>query len=67
MKIIFRVHAIERMFERGIGIKEVRAALETGDNIENYPDEAAYPARLVLVRRGRRPLHVVAADNVSAD
>ncbi len=62
MKIIYRIHAIERMFERGIGIKEVRSALETGDAIENYPDDAEYPARLVLANKGRRPLHVVAAD-----
>lgn len=67
MKIIFRIHAIERMFERGIGIKEVRSALEAGENIENYTDATEYPARLVLARRGRRPLHVVAADNMPAD
>jgi hypothetical protein len=67
MKIIFRIHAIERMFERGIGIKEIRAALEAGENIENYADQTEYPARLVLARKGRRALHVVAADNLQAD
>jgi hypothetical protein len=67
MKIIFRIHAIERMFERGIGIKEIRAALETGENIENYAEATEYPARLVLAQRGRRSLHVVAADNLSDD
>jgi hypothetical protein len=67
MKILYRIHAIERMFERGIGIKEVRAAMETGENIENYTDATEYPARLVLSRKGRRALHVVAADNVIDD
>lgn len=67
MKIIFRIHAIERMFERGIGIKEIRAALEAGENIETYPSEAEYPARLVLAKKGRRALHVVAADNIPSD
>jgi hypothetical protein len=67
MKIIYRIHAIERMFERGIGIKEVRAAMETGENIEVYADATEYPARLVLARKGRRPLHVVAADNIATD
>ena len=67
MKIIYRIHAIERMFERGIGVKEIRAALETGEAIENYPDDAAYPGRLILAQRGKRPLHVVAADNTAGD
>ena len=65
MKIIFRIHAIERMFERGIGVKDIRLALENGETIENYADEAAYPGRLILSRRGRRALHVVAADNLA--
>ncbi len=67
MKIMFRIHAIDRMFERGIGIKDIRNALETGQDIENYDDNASYPARLVLSWRGKRPLHVVAADNISGD
>jgi len=67
MKIIFRIHAIERMFERGIGVKDIRIALETGENIEHYPDEAAYPSRLILAKRGKRPLHIVAADNITDD
>ena len=67
MKIIYRIHAIERMFERGIGVKDIRLAMETGEDIENYLDEGAYPGRLVLAWRGKRPLHVVAVDNTSAD
>ena len=67
MKIIFRIHAIERMFERGIGIKDIRLALENGETIENYVDDAAYPGRLILAQRGKRPLHVVAADNAVGD
>ena len=67
MKIIYRIHAIERMFERGIGVKDVRFAMEIGVNIENYADDAAYPGRLILAWRGKRPLHVVAADNLAGD
>jgi len=63
MKIIYRIHAIERMFERTIGTKDIRNALETGEDIEHYEDKAAYQGRLVLARRGKRPLHIVAADN----
>ena len=67
MKIIFRIHAIERMFERSIGVKDIRSALENGETIENYADEAAYPGRLILAQRGKRPLHIVAADNETVD
>lgn len=67
MKINYRIHAVERMFERGISARDIRAALEAGETIESYEDEAAYPARLVLVLRGKRALHVVAADNVAGD
>ena len=64
MKILFRIHAIERMFERGIGISEIRMALEKGENIEHYVDEATYPGRLIMVQNGKKALHVVAADNI---
>ena len=67
MKIIYRIHAIERMFERGIGVKDIRTALENGEDIEFYSDETAYPGRLILAWRGKRPLHVVAADNVAGN
>ena len=65
MKILFRIHAIERMFERGIGISEIRMALEKGENIEHYVDEATYPGRLIIVQNGKKTLHVVAADNTA--
>jgi hypothetical protein len=67
MKIIFRIHAIERMFERGIGISEIRTVLEKGETIEHYVDEATYPGRLITTttKGGKRPLHVVAADNLA--
>jgi len=67
MKIIFRIHAIERMYERGIGISEIRAALEKGEDIEHYVDIATYPGRLILYQTGKKHLHVVAADNQAED
>lgn len=64
MKIIYRIHAIERMFERGIGISEIDAAIKKGEDIEHYIDEAAYPGRLIMHRNGKKNLHVVVADNI---
>jgi len=62
-RITYRVHAIQRMFERYIGIDDIEYVLSTGEVIEEYPDDEPYPSRLLLgVRRGRT-LHVVVADN----
>jgi hypothetical protein len=61
--LIFRVHAIQRMFQRRISEQDVRHVLATGDIIEDYPDDVPYPSRLVLGWRGQRPLHVVVATN----
>jgi hypothetical protein len=63
-EIIFRTHAIKRMFQRRIDERDVRSVLETGEIIEVYPDDTPYPSRLVLGWRESRPLHVVAADNI---
>ena len=65
-RLVFRVHAIRRMFERQITPRDVRGVLETGELIEEYPNDTPYPSRLVLGWRGPRPLHVVAADVTDA-
>lgn len=62
-KITFRVHAVQRMFEREISAKKVRQALETGETIEDYSSEMPEPSRLILGFQGKRPFHVVASEN----
>lgn len=64
-KLVFRVHALRRMFERQITIDDVAAVLRSGQTIEDYPDDKPYPSRLVLGWKGERPVHVVVADNLS--
>lgn len=61
--IIFRVHAIRRMFERKVSEEEVRDVLQRGEVVESYSEDQPYPSRLVLGWAGSRPLHVVAAEN----
>jgi hypothetical protein len=61
--IIYRIHAIQRMFERRISEENVRQVLQSGEMIEDYSDEMPFPSRLMLGRRGNRPLHVVVAEN----
>jgi hypothetical protein len=63
-RVLFRVHAIQRMYQRGISEAEVRRVLATGEIIEGYPDDTPYPSRLTLGWCGARPLHVVVADNL---
>ncbi len=67
MKVIYRVHAVRRMFERGITEAEVHKTLSEGEEIAAYPDDMPYPSRLLLGWRGDRPLHVVTAYNARDD
>lgn len=62
-KLVFRTHAINRMFQRQISMDDIRRVLEAGEVIEEYPYDIPYPSRLVLGWDGTRPLHVVIADN----
>ena len=62
-RLVFRVHAIQRMFERRIMEEDVRDVVESGETIEHYPEDSPYPSRLILGWRGSRPIHVVVADN----
>jgi hypothetical protein len=61
-QLIFRKHALQRMFQRSISTTDVAAVLEDGKCIIAYPDDTPYPSRLMLGWRGERPLHIVAAD-----
>jgi hypothetical protein len=62
-KILFRVHAVQRMFERNISAKKVSQALQSGETIEDYSTEMPEPGRLILGFQGKRPFHVVASEN----
>lgn len=61
--LIYRIHAVQRMFERKIPAGKVRRALEAGDMIEDYSAEMPEPSRLLLGFQGKRPFHVVTSEN----
>ena len=63
--IVYRIHAIQRMFARRIAEENVRRVLGHGETIEDYSDEMPFPSRLISGGRGNRPLHVVVAENAS--
>ncbi len=62
-KILYRAHAVQRMFEREISPVKVRRALEAEDVIEDYSSEMPEPSRLILGFQGKRPFHVVTSEN----
>jgi len=46
--LIFRVHAIQRMAQRGISVEDVRHVLDPGEVIADYSDDFPDPSALVL-------------------
>ena len=62
-KISFSGHAVQRMFERGIGKDSVIKVIRTGDIIVSYPDDYPYPSFLMLGFKKNMPIHVVIARN----
>lgn len=64
---IFRVHAVQRMFERHVSIKKVLGAIKTGETIEDYSFETPEPSRLILGFQGKRPFHVVTSENLGTN
>ena len=66
-KVIFRVHAVQRVFERRVAIKKVLSAIETGEIIEDYSSETSEPSRLILGFQGKRPFHVVISENLETN
>ena len=47
MKLIFRNHALKRMFERSIEIEDVKRVVEERI-IHDYPEDQPYPSYLLL-------------------
>jgi Domain of unknown function (DUF4258) len=64
---VFRVHAVQRMFERNISVKIVMKALKDGVTIEDYSAEMPEPGHLVLGFQGKRPLHVVMSEDLETN
>jgi len=62
-RISYRVHSVQRLFERNISAKKVQEALNTGETIEDYSSEMPEPSRLILGFQGKRPFHVVTSEN----
>lgn len=62
-RFVYRVHALQRMFERQIERSVVEFVIQSGATIERYLEDTPYPSRLILGWDRDRPVHVVVADN----
>ena len=60
-EIIFSGHAVERMFERRIKPADIRAVIQSGEVIADYPDDFPFPSYLILGVTNSRTIHVVIA------
>ncbi len=63
INILYRAHAVQRMFEREISPAKVRRAIEAEDVIEDYSAEMPEPSRLMMGFQGKRSFHVVTSEN----
>jgi hypothetical protein len=61
-EIIYSGHAVRRMFERDLGPAEVRAVIESGEIIAQYPEDQPFPSFLLLGWSRGRPIQVVVAS-----
>ena len=55
----YRIHAVKRIFDRGISRPCVTNILINGDIIEGYPDDCPFPSCLILGKCEGRPIHIV--------
>jgi hypothetical protein len=55
------------MSSRGISAADVRNAIESGEIIEEYPDDTPYPSALLLATIDGSPVHLVVAMDRTED
>lgn len=57
-------HCLERMQERDINISDVESCLQTGEIIEDYPDDFPHPSCLIFgYTKKNKILHIVVGSN----
>jgi hypothetical protein len=62
-RLIYRLHAVQRMLTRGISEADIAQIVAQGKAIEDYPSDWPYPSKLVLGWLESRPIHVVFAES----
>jgi hypothetical protein len=67
LSLVFTGHAFARMFVRAIAPGEVRAVVDRGEAIAEYPDDKPYPSSLLLGTVDGRVLHVVVGHDAGTE
>jgi hypothetical protein len=65
--IVYSGHAVRRMFERKITEKDISEVIESGELIDQYPNDVPYPSYLLLGFPGTIPIHVLIAKDDESD
>ena len=61
--LVITQHSRKRFSERGITIADVIAVIDSGEIIEQYPDDFPFSSCLILGKSNDKILHVVASIN----
>ena len=65
-KVFITEHAAERFRQRGIKIGDIKCAVESGEIIEQYPDDFPFPSCLVFGKdRQNNFIHICMSDEGS--
>ncbi len=51
------------MVERKISGADIRTIVESGETLNEYPDDTPYPSKLILGYIGSRPIHLILGYN----
>jgi len=65
-ELYFTIHAVRRMFERGIQRTAVEKVIATGEVIKEYPEDKPFPSFLMLGHSGGAIFHVIVATDVAS-
>lgn len=59
------IHAAKRLEQRGISVDDLISCIQTGEIIEQYPDDYPFPSCLILGSSvGGRPIHIVVGSDL---
>ena len=62
-RIIYKLHAVEQLFNRATTQEDVEYVIRHGETIATYPMDKPYPSLLRLAFVGTRPVHIVISQN----
>lgn len=66
-KVFVSGHAAERFHQRGINVRDIREVINSGEIIEQYPEDYPYPSCLVLGKNlYGESIHAVLSDEGSS-